>query len=110
MAAPTRTNQGIEIGLKSLRLMLGDLPEVAEEWPQLSDGERVSWSLDWDQIMASDLRVLDRHYRAGAMTTEQEARYRKLLCMLKDLPPLIERLQLYPPPVSLEEPDTENRR
>jgi len=105
MAAPTRTNQSVELWLKCLRLMLGDLPEIAEEWDELSDGERVSWSLDWDQIMASDLPILDRHFRAGAMTTEQETRYRALLCELKAMLPTIQRLQLYPPPVPLEAVD-----
>src|SRR3712207_6102860 len=105
MAAPTATNQSVEIGLKCLGLMLGDLPEVAQEWDELSDGERVSWSLDWDQIMASDLLLLDRQFRAGAMTTEQETRYRALLCDLTAMLPTIQRLQLYPPPVPLDDPD-----
>ena len=107
MAAPTTTNQSVEIGLKCLRLMLGDLPELADEWDELSDGERVSWSLDWDQIMASDLPLLDRQIRAGEMTTEQETRYRALLCELKAMLPTIQRLQLYPPPVPLDEPDAQ---
>ncbi len=49
MATRLAIDQRVEIELKSLRLMLGDLPEVAQEWDELSDGERVSRSLDWDQ-------------------------------------------------------------
>lgn len=103
MAAPTTTGLVIEIGLKSIRLRLGDLPELVQERPELSDGERASWSLDWDQVMASDLPVLERAYRAKEMTPEQEACYRGLLRDLKEALPLIERRGLYPPPVPLDE-------
>ena len=105
MATRLAIDQRVEIELKSLRLMLGDLPEVAQEWDELSDGERVSWSLDWDQIMASDLTVLDRHFRAGEMTTEQEVHYRTLLCELNAMLPTIQRLRLYPPTVPLDAAD-----
>lgn len=79
--------------------MLGDLPEVAQEWTQLGDGERASWSLDWDQLMGSDLTLLERYYRAGELTADQQRRYRAVLHKLEEALPLIERLHLYPPPV-----------
>ncbi len=103
MAAPTTTDERIAIGLESLRLTLGDLSEIAGEWTQLNDGERASWSLDWDQLMATYLPLLERSYRSGAMTPDQRARYCAILRQLKEALPLIERLQLYPPPVPLEE-------
>jgi len=103
MAAPTTTDERIAIGLESLRLTLGDLSEVAGEWTRLNDGERASWSLDWDQLMATYLPLLERSYRSGAMTPDQQACYREILRQLKEALPLIERLQLYPPPVPLEE-------
>src|SRR6266542_7171539 len=64
MVAPARPDQGIEIGLKSLRLMLDDLPEVARDWPQMSDAERASWSLDWDQVIGGEVRLLERQRRS----------------------------------------------
>ena len=45
------TSGHVEIELKSLGLMVGDLWEVVDEWDSLDDGERASWSLDWDQVM-----------------------------------------------------------
>jgi hypothetical protein len=75
---------------------------VAAEWAQLPDGERAHWSLDWDQLMGGDLRLLDPCYRAGAMTSEQQERYRAVLSELKAALPLIERLDLYRPTVPLE--------
>ena len=105
MAAPATTDERIAIGLESLRLTLGDLSEVAGEWTQLNDGERASWSLDWDQLMATYLPLLERSYRSGAMTPDQQVRYGEVLRQLKEALPLIQRLQLYPPPVPLDEAD-----
>jgi hypothetical protein len=102
MATPTSIDPRIDTGLESLRLMLGDLPEVAEEWNQLDDGERAHWSLDWDQLMGSHLRLLEERFRAGQMTAAQQQRYRAVLSELKGALPLIERLDLYRPPVPLE--------
>ncbi len=101
MVAPAKRDGRIDIGLESLRLALGDLPEVAEEWAELADGERASWSLDWDQLMGTYLVLLERHYRAGTMTPDQRALYHELLDRLQAALPLIEQLQLYPPPVPL---------
>ena len=102
MASLPATTDHIEIGLESLRLMLGDLPDVAADWDQLSDGERASWSHDWDQLMGTELRLLDPCYRAGSMTPVQQERYRAVLAQLKTALPLLNRLDLYRPTVSLE--------
>jgi hypothetical protein len=102
MATPTSLDPRVDTGLESLRLMVGDLPEVAEEWNQLDDGERAHWSLDWDQLMGSHLRLLEAHFRAGQMTAAQQERYRAVLSKLKAALPLIERLDLYRPTVPLE--------
>jgi len=83
--------------------MLDDLPEVARDWPQMSDAERASWSLDWDQVIGGDVRLLERQRRSDQMTPDQQARYRDLLCKLKEALPIIERLGLYRPPVQLED-------
>lgn len=101
MAAPTATDRRVAIGLESLRLMLGDLPEVAEDWARMGEGERASWSLDWDQMMGTYHPLLERHYHAGTMTPDQQARYRDLLRRLAEARPLIERLGLQPPSTPL---------
>jgi hypothetical protein len=102
MASLSVTDRHIEIGLESLRLMISDLPELAAEWDHLDDGERATWSHDWDQVIGTDLRLLHPYYRAGAMTPEQEARFRDILSQLRETLPIIERLALSPPPIPLE--------
>ena len=99
----TRTDAGlkVEIELNSLDLMLADLPEVSEEWSHLPEGERVSWSRDWDQLMGSLRAVLEPAYRAGSMTIEQRERYRRILCALETSLPTLERIGLYTPPMLL---------
>lgn len=105
MVAKTGVDKRIEIELHSLRLMIGDLPEIAQEWVELADGERVSWSLDWDQVMGGLQVILAPRYRAREMTAEQEARYRELLRRLEETLPVIESLRLTLPPVLLDERD-----
>lgn len=102
MVAPVVVAHRIEIAMKSVGLMLCDLPEIAEEWPQLRSGEQASLSLDWDHLIASYLSELDEHYRSGNMTTEEQARYGSLLQKLNDAIPIIERLDFMRPTVSLQ--------
>ena len=102
MVARAGTHQRLEIALHALESGLGDLPELAEEWDQLADGERASCSLDWDHLMGTYLIIVNRHYRSGDMAPDQRCRYERLVGELKKALPLIERLKLYPPPVPLE--------
>lgn len=101
MGTSATTDKRVDIALDTLRLMLGDLPSVAEDWPRMSEVEQVSWSLDWDHLMGTYLSLLEQQYHAGALLAEQQAQYRELRGALADLQPLIERLQLYPPAIIL---------
>jgi hypothetical protein len=101
MATTTDAQQRAMIDLKTIALMLVDLPEVANEWAKLGEGERVSWSLDWSNEM-SGLQCLAEYAREGLLTPGQEARLRDLLVELKAALPIVRRLNLYAPPVLLE--------
>ena len=101
MATTTDAQERAMIILDSLELTVGDLTEVADEWDDLADGERVSWSIDWSNEM-SGLQSLARYAAENALTADQQARYRDLLRRLAGALPIIERLDLYRPPVSLE--------
>jgi hypothetical protein len=101
MAAPTTMTQRLEVLLQAVRAEVDDLPAWEEAWPTLSDAEQASWSLNWDHVMATYLVDLDEAYRAGTMTSDQQTRYRAVLDRLSRLLPLIERLDLYRPPVPL---------
>jgi hypothetical protein len=102
MVARAPTVERIEIGLFAIECALDDMPEIEDEWDILPVGERVSWSQDWDQLMGTHLKTLDQHHKSGAMTDRQRRRYATLLDRLRDALPLIERLNLYRPPVVLE--------
>ena len=102
MVARLNTAQKIDVELQSLRLMLDDLPGVAAEWEQLADGERVGWSLDWDQLMGVLTTVLEPCYRTGEMTSGQRTRYEAILRNLRETLPTIRRVKLCTPNVPLE--------
>jgi hypothetical protein len=102
MATQTAASGRVNLELESLRLMIGDLADVAADWPKLSDAERASWSLDWDQVMGSLEAVLDPAYRAGSMTPDQQGRYQDLLCRLRGETPTLARLGLQRPAIPLE--------
>ena len=101
MATATDTRQRALMYLKTLELMVNDLPEVAQEWGELSDGERESWSLDWGNEMAG-LGRLAQYVADGALDAGERARYRRVLRKLKDALPIVERLDLRRPPIPLE--------
>lgn len=101
MATKTEIAGRAERDLESVLLFNRDLPEILEEWDALSDGERASLSLEWDHLMGSYLTELEDYRRAGALSPEQEYSYRRLREELRDNLPVIERLNLYRPPVEL---------
>lgn len=78
--------------------MLNDLSEFAAEWDQLHNVERVSFSLDWDQAMATRWRSLERQYQRGMMTPTQAAKYQDLLQRTKRKLATMLRLKLWVPP------------
>ena len=84
------------IYLHTVELMVNDLPEVAADWPELSDGERDGWSLDWGNEMAR-LRRLAEYVLAGALDEADLGRYHAVLAKLHDAMPLIARLDLRRP-------------
>lgn len=102
MATQTPVSSRVTLELESVRLMIGDLADVAAEWPELSGAERASWSLDWDQIMGSVESVLDPAYRAGSMTRDQQEQYRDLLGRLRDGTSTLERMGLQRPTPALQ--------
>jgi hypothetical protein len=106
MATTTEAQQRAELNLRTIGLMLGDVPELAAEWGTIPWGdaatdEQLSWSMDWDNEMAA-LDLLARDVAAGLLTAEQEARFQQLLCKLKEALPLIDALRLSRPRVPLD--------
>lgn len=102
MAATLDLNAEID---RDLDMLLGaveeDLVWAATEWETLPDLERVDFALEWDHLMADYLTQLDDYARVGLLTDEQCARFETLRTLLREKMPLIERLDLYRPPVRL---------
>jgi hypothetical protein len=97
MASKSRSTIGLDptdIQLATLDLMLDDLADVADEWEVIDDAQRVTWSLDWDQLMGAVDSELAPRYRAGAMTTGQVDLYCKAMRRLEVALPLLIRLGL----------------
>jgi hypothetical protein len=93
----------IDRGLDAILADLADLPIWVVEWDRLPEEERASLSLEWDHMMADYLPELEEFRAAHAMTAQQAECYTMLLCRLRQALPLIERLDLYRPSVTLPE-------
>ncbi len=102
MVARTGTRRRIDIGLHALEAALDDLLEIVDEWNDLPEGERVSWSLDWDHLMGSYLTLLDEYRQTKRMNDAQARRYYAVRARLRLAMQCIEQLNLYRPPVPLE--------
>ncbi len=78
--------------------MLGDLPEVAEEWDTLDSFERASWSLDWAHEILDIWAELTESYQNGELLPDQAEAYCRLRAELERARPTLERLNLARPP------------
>ena len=96
MVATTDTIERALVRLSTTELMLGDLPEVAAEWDSLAEGERASWSIEWDNEMAG-LAQLSQMAACGVLTPDLYSRFRQLLAALNDVAPILDRLNLSSP-------------
>lgn len=105
MAASTEVAYRIDGFLRNVWIMATEeLPENAAEWDGIGDAvpESVSWSLDWDQAVLGHLEELEKRSVAGEMTAEQSERYARLLVVLKEHLPLMDRLGITKPWIDLD--------
>ena len=105
MVAPSKSQTKVTRGLKVLSADIGDLADLDVEWETLADGERASWSLDWDHMMGTYLPLIDEAYRDGRMAPEQVEAYRETMVRLKAALPILDRLNLMRPLVPLDLPE-----
>ncbi len=102
MAEATIMSYPIDDNLRMVQADTTDLPRMEEKWSSLPRIVRTDWQMEWLDVIMPALEGLDRCYRSGEMTPEQRARYRSLLRQLKDNLPIIRRLELEEPTVSLD--------
>ena len=101
MGSSATVRDPIDLALWGITAEVEFLPKLAEFWAQdPREADQSSFPYEWYDLMGQ-LETLDRAYRAGQMTPEQAERYRKLLRKLEEALPIIERLGLTRPPVSL---------
>ena len=91
----------VAIELDSLGFALSDLPVVAAEWDQLDEGERASWSQDWDQLMGAVEVVLEPRLCSGTLGAKDRGRYLDLRRVLMEALPILDHLQLSRPRIDL---------
>ncbi|MSQ14862.1 MAG: hypothetical protein EXR50_03245 [Dehalococcoidia bacterium] len=90
----------IDHTLKMGSAMLGELEEIVPEWDEIPDWEQADWSLGWEQFISLLRHDLEAAYRSSQMTAEQKAQYKQLLSKLKDVSPVLKKLNLSQPAVS----------
>lgn len=104
MATATETQRRAMNVLETVTLMLRDLDEIAREWDQISEGERVMWSTDWSNEM-SGLELVSQHLAEGLLGETHGRRYREIIRRLSDARPLLDHLGLYQPSLAYESLD-----
>ena len=96
MVATTDTIERAITRLTTTELMLGDLLDIAAEWESLAEGERVAWSIEWDNEMAG-LEQISRLAACGELAPDLYSRYRRVLTEIYEAAPILDRLNLASP-------------
>ncbi len=79
-----------------VRDMSGWLSELAREWDDLYEDERIDFSMEWSDAM-SHLRTVEGLHAAGELSDEQERAYAPVRRLIAELLPTIRRLDLEEP-------------
>lgn len=84
-AAPVRPDRRTrnDLDLRTIRLDVEEIPELAEEWDELADNERTSWFYVWDNAMGGVANLLAER-RRGQLTAAQERALDALLARLHE--------------------------
>ena len=75
---------------------VAEVPETAEEWPTLADGERVSFATECINYMAM-VEGLIRDYWDGELTTSQQDRLFVLIRQIEAYAPVRAQMGLHGP-------------
>ncbi len=88
-----------ELYIDGIQSFLDDFDILAEDWATMEDGPKVSFSLEWDQLILGLLPELDKYVKEKQLTTRQIKLYQELLDQLTDLLPTIDSMGLTRPTV-----------
>jgi hypothetical protein len=102
MVTTSQVSSLIDTDLHLLSREVAYLPELARDWASDTAESRDAFYLEWRSLMGT-LTMVDRAYRVGDMSAEQQKCYRTLQRNLADALPIIERLGLNAPAVPLDD-------
>lgn len=102
MATPAEITERIDGDIEAIEDMVAELNDVARDWAELPESVLVAWCLDWDQAMGTILPSLAQASAESNMSSAQRARYQAVLVQLRRAMPIVERLDLYRPPVPID--------
>lgn len=91
----------IDLELSDVTAATRDLPKIEERWHEEGGYGKIVYSQEWHNLMGA-LKYLERAHCEGAMTPEQEGRYRELKALLEESVPILKRLGFTLPPVPLD--------
>ena len=89
------------VQLRSLSEQIDDLPHLKEDRSGLVEKYWDDLSLEWDRDL-NDMVRLEKLFRDGELSAEQEALYRRIKARFEDALPLIDDLGLSRPPIPLD--------
>ena len=96
--ATAATLRKVDVNLLELEAETDFLPELVEEWNDMSESSQASWVLEWMNLL-DGLNFLTQAHSCGDMTPAQQARYETLMVKLKESAPILKRLELSLPKV-----------
>lgn len=82
--------------LRDIAAMVAEIPETATEWPDLADGERASFGLEWANYMAGVEHLIGDYYD-DELTPDQKGDLFALLRRLQEVGPLLDRIDVRRP-------------
>lgn len=101
---PAAGPPGVDRDLDMLSDGIRALGELAADPKGANDGARVyDFSISWGVLISGRLERVEHYHRAGALTEDQELRYRDLKRGLRDALPQMEKLGLGRPAVRLDD-------
>lgn len=102
MATNGITKGRIEHELKLAPSRIEELDDLDDLWDQMPDWEQADWSLEWEQFLNILDHILDAAYRTNQMAPDQQVKYLEAIRQMKERMPIIERLGLTKPKVSIK--------
>ena len=100
MAETADLSETIDSTIRGVTTVLRSMPEVARAWPSWSEDAHVDFYLEWDALMDHLGEVTEAH-DAGLLNPEQLASFRELVDTLGRVSPLLDRLDLQHPRLTL---------